>query len=89
MPKGDEAGARKSGAHRPGRALRATRPGRALRATRPGRALGATRPGPKRDDADAKRGEQGGARKAQAHSSNDLVLVTATQGHRTRCMWWG
>ena len=36
--------------------------------------------------ASAKRGDQAGARKARAHSSNDLVLVAATQGHRTCCI---
>ena len=53
------------------------------------------------DEADAKRGDQAGAGasavlgdqagagKAGAHSSNDLVLVAAAQGHRTCCMWWG
>lgn len=45
MPKGDEAGA-KRGDQAGARKARAHRPGRALRATRPGRALGATRPGP-------------------------------------------
>ena len=38
------------------------------------------------DQAGAKRGDQAGARKARAHSSNDLVLVAATQGYRTCCI---
>ena len=53
------------------------------------REAGAHRPGGRGDEADDKRGDQAGARKARAHSSNDLVLVAATQGHRTRCLWWG
>ena len=41
------------------------------------------------DQARAEQGAQAGARKARAHSSNDLVLVAGTQRHRTCCMWWG